>query len=275
MAEVPLSSEADQEARLLIVDDEPSLRAGLRDLLSAMGYHVEEAASGHEALELLENAPYDLMVLDIRMPGMSGVEVMHRARRMYPDLSIVVLTAHASVESAIAAVKSDAADYILKPFDVEDLTTTIARALQERTGQLRSQRLLDLIGETLGALGEEESPATPSFPPPMSLERFLTVDLITLDRQKRLAVVQGDPSRTVELSEGEAAILAILMENANQVFSCSELARAAVGCDLDEHEAQNQVRLYIYRLRRKIEANPRKPHLICTVRGRGYFFSPD
>jgi len=251
------------------------LRAGLQSFLSLMGYHVEGAASGHEALKLLEGTPCDLMVLDIQMPGMSGVEVMRHAREMYPDLPVIVLTAHASVESAIAAVKLDTVDYILKPFDPKDLAATIARALQERAEELRRQRLLHLIGETLGTLGEQESRATPPLPPPAPIDRFLTVGSVTLDPQKRLVVVQGDPSRTVELSEGEAAILAALMEKANQVFSCSELAHITMGYDLDEFEAQNQVRLYIYRLRRKVEADPRKPRLIRTVRGRGYFFSPD
>lgn len=264
-----------QEARLLIVDDEAGLRAGLRDLLSNLGYHVEEAASGYEALKLLRSAPYDLMVLDIRMPGMTGIEVMRHAREMYPDLPVIVLTAHASVDSAIAAVKSEAVDYILKPFDPEDLTATIARTLQERAELLRNRRLVDLIGKTLSVLGEEESPTTVPSPTPTPPERFSTVGSITLDREKRLAVVQADPPHTVELSDGEAAILTALMENANRVFSWSELARAAVGCDLDKHEAQSVVRLHIFRLRRKIEATPEQPRLIRTVRGRGYFFSPD
>jgi len=273
MAKVPLSSEAVQRARILVVDDETNLRVGLQSLLSLTGYHVGEAASGHEALKLLESAPYDLMVLDLHMPGMSGVEVMHHARQMHPDLSIVVLTAHASVESAIAAVKSDAVDYILKPFDPKDLAATIARALQERAEELHHRQLLNLIGEALDTL---ERPEMASPPPPMYSDRFLHVGPLSLDREKRLVVVgQGDPPRTVELSEGEVAVLAILMENANQVFSCSELAHAAIGHDLNEQEAQSMVRLYIFRLRRKIEATPKQPRLIRTVRGRGYFFSPD
>jgi DNA-binding response OmpR family regulator len=278
MTKVPAPPKTDSRARLLIVDDEANLRAGLRDLLSLMGYQVKEAASGHEALELLKSQPYDLMVLDMRMPGMDGIEVMHRARQMRPDLSIIVLTAHASLESAIAAVKSDAADYMLKPFNIDDLAATISQALQERAEALRHQQLLNLIGNALDTLDQtNKSAAAPPSPPapPAPPERFLNAGPLTLDRQKRLVVMQGDPPRTVELTEGETAILGALMEHPNQVLSCSQLIYAAMGYELDEQEAQNQVRIYVFRLRRKIEATSSDPRLIRTVRGRGYFLSLD
>jgi len=280
MAEIPGPPEADARARILVVDDEPNTRAGLRDLLSLMGYRVGEAGSGHEALELLESEPYDLMVLDMRMPGMDGVEVMQRARQVCPDLLIVVLTAYATLESAIAAVKSDAVDYLLKPINIEGLSATISQALQERTERLHRQHLLDVVGQALDTLRQTERPVAPSSPLPvspgpalMSLERFLERGPLTLDRHKRLAVMKGDPVRTVELTEGEAAILVALMEHPNEVLSCDQLARAAMGYDLDKWAAQSLVRPCIHRLRHKIEATPDKPRLIRTVRGRGYFLS--
>lgn len=284
MVEVPGPQETLSRARLLVVDDEANLRAGLRDLLSLMGYQVEEAASGYEALELLEIQHYDLMVLDIRMPGMDGIEVMHRARQMHPDLSIIVLTAHASLESAIAAVKTDAVDYMLKPFNIDDLATTISQALEERAETLRHQQLLSLIGSALNTLDQSKGSASAGFlsaassssspTPPTHRERFLHAGPMTLDRHKRLVVMQGDPPRTIELTDGETAILAVLMEHPNEVLSCSKMVHVAMGYDLDEQEAQNQVRLYVFRLRRKIEVDASDPLLIRTVRGRGYFLAP-
>lgn len=280
MTEVPALPQPDPRARLLVVDDEANLRAGLRNLLSLMGYHVEEAGSGHEALSLLESEPYDLMVLDMRMPGMDGVEAMQRARQIRPDLLIVVLTAHATLESAIAAVKSDAVDYLLKPINIESLSAVISHALRERAEQLRRQHLLDVVGQALDTLRQTDRPVAPASPPPtspgpppVSLERFLHAGPLTLDRQKRLAVMKGAPVRTVELTEGEAAILVALIEHPNQVLSCSQLARAAMGYDLDKWTAQSMVRPCIHRLRRKIETTPDEPRLIRTVRGRGYFLS--
>ena len=280
--------ETDQRARLLIVDDEPKIRAGLRDLLTLMGYCVEEAGSGREALERLDSASYDLMVLDIRMPVMDGVEVMNHTRHKHPDLPIIVLTAHASLESAIAAVRSGAVDYLHKPIDIEDLTTTISKTLRKRAELARRQLVLDMIGEALDTLHQTDDAtaeavfSTSSIDEPLpspepllpTLNRFLSTGPLTLDRQKRLVVVKGESSRTVELTEGEAAILATLMEHSNQVLSCVQLARAAMGCDLAKQDAQSIVRPSIHRLRRKVEADPATPRLIHTVRGRGYFFSP-
>jgi DNA-binding response OmpR family regulator len=268
--------EGETTARLLVVDDEANIRAGLRDLLSLKGYHVEEAGSGYEALALLENTSYDLMMLDMLMPGMDGVEVMRRARKMHPNLPIIVLTAHASLESAIAAVKLDATDYLLKPFDVENLIATVSRAVRKHTERQRRRHLLDMMGKALNTLRETEGPTislSPTPSPPTSPKRFLRAGPITLDRQRRLVTVQDEPARRAELTEGETDVLVALMDHADEVLSCSKLVKAAMGYEPDEWEAQSMIRPYIFRLRRKIEKAPEKPRLIRTVRGRGYFLS--
>ena len=275
MVEGQHSSRADQSARLLVVDDEANLRAVLRDILSLMGYHVDEAGSGYEALKVLESSSYDLMLLDVRMPGMSGVEVMNLARESYPDMSIIILTAHATLESAVAAVRLGAVDYMLKPFNIEDLSTTITQALKERSQRIRDKQLLNLIGDTLSTLRQTEAPAELSSQLLAPQKRYVHGGPVTLDRQKRQATVGEDSPRTVDLTENETVILVELMERPNQVRSCVELAHAATGYDLDRWEAQNLVRLCVHRLRRKIETDARKPALIRNVRGRGYFFSPN
>lgn len=274
------------KAQLLVVDDEPHLRISLQELLRRRGYDVEVAGSGAEALSLLECSPFDLMMLDLHMPGMGGVEVMRRARQMRPDLSIIVLTAHASVDSAIAAVKHDATDYLLKPCSVDDLILTIARALQERTKQVRRDRLLNMVSDAMDVLRQTDSttavaPApAPATPPLISLapepaHSHLRVGPLTLDRHKRLVFLSSDLSRTVELTENEVAILVAMMEHPNQVFSCEQLADKALGCDgLDKWTVESIVRSSIFRLRQKIQGDPKAPHLIRTVRGRGYYFSP-
>lgn len=257
------------EARLLVVDDERYVRAALTRSLNLMGYQADEAGSGFKALRMLQSTPYDLMVLDMRMPGMDGVEVMRRAREIRPDLLIVVLTGHASLESAIAAVKSHAADYLLKPASLHDVGAAVAAALQQRAKSLRRQHLLEVLDQTVDALREGETPAQR----PPSLERFLVVGSVTLDSEKRLVVVSGTPSRTVELTENETCILAYLMERPDQAISTQKLASGALGYDLTEQEAQSIVRPHIFRLRQKIEADPQEPELIRTLRGRGYLFA--
>jgi len=256
-------------ARLLVVDDEPNVRAALARSLNLRGYRADEASTGFQALRMLQTTPYDLMVLDLRMPGMDGVEVMQSAKTMRPELLIIVLTGHATLESAIAAVKSNANDYLLKPASVHDVAAAVAQALQERAQALRRQHLLEVMDQTLDALRAAETP--PQVSP--RLERFVRSGPVTLDTEKRLAVVGGTPPRTTELTENEMKILIHLMERPDQVVSNRELAEMALGYDVFDQEAQGIVRPHVFRLRRKLESDPRSPRLIRTVRGRGYIFT--
>jgi len=261
------------QLRILVVDDEAFIRQALVRAINLAGYHVEAANSGLEALALLKRAPFDLMVLDICMPEMGGVEVMRLSRQVCPDLLIIILTGHATLASAIAAVKGNAVDYLLKPASVHDIVATMTTALRARAEQLHRQHLLHVMGEVIEALHSPETPAlelATTLESQASPECLLQVGALTLDRHKRRVVVAGDSPHTVELTEGEAAILANLMERPGQVVSCRQLARAIWDCELDEHSASDLVRPYVFRLRQKIEAAPDSPRLISTVRGRGY-----
>ena len=258
-------------AKILVVDDEQPIRESIARALNLLGYQAQEASSGRQALSMLETQ-FDLMVLDMRMPEMDGIEVMRCARQVCPGLLIIVLTGHATLESAIAAVKSGATDYLLKPASVRDIVAAIATALQSRAEQLRQKQVLRMVGEVMETLRRTETPPA-SLPAQPGPERFLRSGVLTLDRQKRLAVVAGEPPRTAELTEGEVLILASLMGHPDQVFSCQQLARAAWDYDLDEQEAQSLVRPHVFRLRHKIESDPENPRLIRTVRGRGYLFT--
>jgi DNA-binding response OmpR family regulator len=215
--------------------------------LNMLGYRADEAACGCQALEMLARTPYDVAVLDIRMPDLDGVEVMHRARQVHPDLAVIFLTGYGSLESAIAAVKGHAADYLVKPVSNRDLATAVASALQRRAqgGRLWS----------------------------CAVERFLQAGPVTLDQERRCAIVMhttGD-SR-VELTASEIALLACLMQRPGVAVSCRELAWAALAYDVSDEESQNLVRPHIARLRKKIEPEPGHLRLIRTVPGAGYSF---
>ncbi len=260
-------------ARLLVVDDEPNIRTPLARALSLQGYSVEEASSGLEALTLLKHTSYNLMVLDIRMPGMDGVEVMQQAHQLHPELSIIILTGHATLENAISAIKSEAADYLLKPASTHEILTAVAQALQKHPRQLARQRLVHAMSNTLNILGQDDNlPTSPSVPKSIP-ERFVRVFPLTLDCQTRWVAVNVDSPYMVELSIGETAILASLMAKPDHILSCRELVRLAWNQNMQEAKAQRLVRPHISRLRRKLEANPKTPHLICTVRQRGYYFA--
>ena len=263
------------QARILVVDDEPTTRTTITRALNLMGYRADEAASGGQALTRLSSLSYDLMLLDLRMPGIDGVEVMKRAQETHPGLLVIVFTAYATLESAIVAVRAGAVNYLLKPCAIRDIKAAITCALQRRQERLRRQHLVRVMAEALAALQAEEKQdmlASPDRP-----ERFLQCGPVTLDKEKRLVVVAGADeadSLSAELTVNEGALLAYLLQHLDTVSSCRELARGTLGYDVSGREAEAIVRPHISRLRKKIEPDPAHPRLIRTIRGKGYLFSP-
>lgn len=262
------------QARILVVEDEPTTRKAICRALELMGYDVDQAGSGELALARLASLPCDLMLLDLRLPGMDGIEVMRRVQESHPDLLVIVLTAHATLESAVAAVKAGATDYLLKPSSIKEIEVAISRALQHKRERLRRQHLIGVISKALDELRTQERRemmATPQLP-----ERFLAHGPISLDREKRLVVVragQDSENLDAELTAYEVALLAFLMQHPDKTFSCRELARGAFDYRISEQEARGLVRPHISRLRKKIEVDAARPRLIRTIRGEGYLFS--
>lgn len=133
-----------------VIDDEPIIHEVLSQLLTAEGYEVELSSSGEEALEKHSSASYDLILLDLLMPGLDGIEVLKALKRMDPEAMIIIITAYASVESAIAAMKMGAFDYIQKPFKHEELLLTIKRALEHKNLREENLRLKDELTRKFG-----------------------------------------------------------------------------------------------------------------------------
>jgi DNA-binding response OmpR family regulator len=263
--------------RVLVVDDELTIRTPLVRALELSGYRAEGVSSGKQALQLLNHEPFDVMLLDMKMPEMDGIEVMRRARGLQPALLIIILTGHATLESAIAAVKSDAVDYLLKPASIHDITAAIAHALKKRDEQERPRHLLGTILDALQRAEDSREPTArrgSSLRPASPKPPILHTGAFSLDPEKRLLSIEG-VARPIELTEGEATVLTLLMEHPDQVLSCREITRAAWNYDLEEWEAQALVRPYIFRLRQKIEPTPGEPQFLRTVRGRGYLLATD
>jgi two-component system response regulator PilR (NtrC family) len=126
-----------------LIDDEPIIHDVLGQLLASEGYQVEISASGEEALEKFREQRYDLVLLDLLMPGLDGLEVLKQIKRIDPEALVIIITAYASVESALTAMKMGAYDYIQKPFKNDELLMTIARALEHRQLQKENVRLRD------------------------------------------------------------------------------------------------------------------------------------
>jgi DNA-binding NtrC family response regulator len=137
---------SDRGYRILVVDDEQDICKALNFLLSREGYAVDTALSGREALELMKKSGCDLLLTDLKMEGMDGIELLERAGELYPSTIVVIMTAYASVESAVVAMKKGASDYIVKPFVHEDVILTIRRLLEHRRLEVENQALRRQLG---------------------------------------------------------------------------------------------------------------------------------
>ncbi len=129
--------------RVLVIDDEPIIHDVLSQLLASEGYEVGLAASGEEGVQAYSDQPFNLVLLDLLMPGLGGLETLTALRRIDPQAVVIIITAYASVETAIEAMKNGAYDYVQKPFKHEELLLTIGRALEHKTLQDENVRLRD------------------------------------------------------------------------------------------------------------------------------------
>lgn len=223
-------------ARILVVDDEPSITEFVSYALQKEGFVADVAPDGEKALEMVEQNPYDLFILDIMLPGMDGYELCRRIRSQY-DTPILFLSAKDSEINKVVGLELGADDYLAKPFGIRELTAR-TRALLRR------------------AQGGD-----------ISSSSRITAGGITLDEDAHLATGQhGD----IDLTPREFELLSCLMRNAGKVVSRQDLLREAWRWDYITET--KTVDTHIKRLRDKIEAAGYDPMLVETVRGYGYRF---
>ncbi|MBX6332670.1 MAG: response regulator, partial [Gemmatimonadaceae bacterium] len=151
----PLTPVSDLSKRLLLVDDEDAIRIALSRFLRARGYHVDAVESGAAALELLRREKFGLMLCDIRMPGMTGLDVLREAQTSDPELAIVMLTAVNDAPTATEALACGAYDYLVKPVELPDLHNAVERALHKRAQVLEQRRVEQLIRDEVAARTEQ------------------------------------------------------------------------------------------------------------------------
>ncbi len=257
--------------RILIVDDEIALRTTMAELLSADDREIITAASGEEALAYLEDVVFDLIVVDLMMPGIDGLQVMDMAQKLSPQAKTIMITAYSTLDSAIQAMRRGAMDYLVKPASAPEIEAAVERALHKRYEEARQHELIAHIRSAAEELDGEHrnlSPAS-SLPKPRR-ERFLQARGIIIDLQKHIVTLNGE---SLDLTPTELRLLSTLIANADQVLSCRELVQQVQNYDTDEREARSIIRVYIRRLRQKIEPDAVTPRYIINVRGAGYMFA--
>ncbi len=254
---------------ILVVDDEATTRVSLAEVLKLEGYNVLTAASGEQAVEIIDQQPpFDLMILDLKMPGIDGLQVTEIVQRRSPHTVIILLTAFGSLETAIQAIRHGAHDYLLKPCPVSQILDSVKKGLARQHQEKHRRELVSQLEHTLSELvaveRHEEKPPSPAAP-----SAVLELQDVVLDRERHTLSVGG---RAVSLTPTEFKLLACLMENPDQVCSPQQLVCCAQGYEADPWGARAIVRVHVRRLRRKLEADPAQPRYIVNVRGVGYMF---
>ena len=262
-----------QGAHLLIVDDERTTRLSLSEIFSLRGAITATAADGQEALDLIARQTFDLIVLDIKMPGVSGLQVLETVQQVAPATIVILLTAHATVDSAIRALRQGAFDYLLKPAQPRTIIEVVERGLAKRQEYLRRQSLVGLMEQTVEAFRQGAAPIAPANPTSPATTNEAPVaqagDLL-VDLQRREARL-GD--QLLELTPTEFETLVYLVQHTERVVSCRDLVKAVHGYDTNEHAARPIMRVHIHRLRQKIEADATAPMRLLTIRSAGYMLT--
>jgi len=277
------------EAKILVVDDEASIRFSLKEMLTRDGYVVVTADDGKTALNLIAGKTFDLVLVDLKLPDINGMDVVAALRQQSPDIVVIVLTAHASLETAVEALRHGAHDYLFKPCKTIELRESIRRGLNNRRQAMQQRKLLRQLEQHLSnslanlraATGtdSETQDVIPDQPITEELAeetRFLQRGRLIVDFVRHVITLED---ALLELSPTEFNLLAYLISEAPRVIPPQELVREVQGYESEQWEASETVRYHIYRIRQKIRTATEEagsPHLddvIRTVRGVGYTVS--
>ncbi len=256
-----------QAGRILIVDDETNIRLTLSALLRRAGFDVTSAERGQDAVALLEQQTFDVALIDLKMPGMDGMQVLDAAKSRQPDIEAIILTGHGSLETAIEAMHQRVFDYLLKTSEPATVVERVKAAMQARAQHIRQRTLLDVLGSTV----QELRGSAAADDVDEGDRRQMIVGALQLDVWRQVATL-GE--RTLPLTPTEFRVLLSLAEHAGTMVPYTQLVRAVHGYDVSESEAGELIKPHIHHLRQKLEPNPGAPRYILNVRGKGYLLSP-
>jgi len=256
---------------VLIVDDEPNLRQTLTRVLQFAGCAVTAAATGTEALHLIGGSTYDLIYLDIHLPDMGGLDVLKEIHQRQPEIPVILFTAHASVQSAIDAMRLGAIDYLIKPIDPEAFIARTRIVIAERATEKRRREIQTQMGALQAELAQLDkqfaafNPASP--PPPANGERFLKYHKLILDLQARRGTLEND---ILALPPAAFDYLVVLVRHAPNTVDYQTLVNEAQGYQTESFQAKDLAKWHIHQLREAIEPDPDQPKYIVNMRGVGY-----
>ncbi len=226
--------------RILIVEDDSAIRQGIVDAARFAGYDVLEACNGEDGLRMAVRVDYDLLLLDLVLPGHSGLEILAEVRTSRPTLPVIILTALGAEGDRVKGLTLGADDYVVKPFSVKELLARVEAVLRR----------------------------TPERPSDVKTIAFPS-GTADLDRRE----LRFDDGGRCELSEREADLLRYLAGNAGRAISREEILRRVWRMDPKGIETRT-IDMHIARLREKLHDDSSEPQIVVTVRGKGYMFAP-
>ena len=227
-------------ARVLVVDDDADTRTLMLDILEEDGYIVQSCSNGEQALRLLEEEHFDVVLSDIRMPGLTGIDLLRHVRCRALETEVILMTAYASVETAIQALRREAFDYLIKPFELDELRQRVRHAIQFQSAKQRRH-----VVEHCGSL--------------------------SIDHNARRVWTDG---REINLPRLQFDLLAYLFARYGQVVPRDELLREIWAYDKSDERGVATLRTAIRRLRQTLNDNAQKPCYIKNIRGVGYQLGP-
>ncbi len=273
-------------ATILLVEDDPAARIVTSDILKRVGYTVHTAADGEMALELLRNDIYDVVITDIRMRLVDGIQVLEAARQTAYLPEVILLTGYGSMETAVAALRRGAYDYLMKPCPPQQLLECVGRAVQHHREQQRQVGALQAILEIASRARDNEPPAItptlalvppdalPSEPhatelaPATEMDRYLRVGNLTIDVYRHRVLLGNEQLHVTQI---EYELLRCLASSQGRVLTYREIAQHTHSQEIDENEARMLLKQHVRNLRNKIG-----PDYVINIRGTGYMIvAPD
>lgn len=270
-----------QPAHVLIVDDDGASRFLMSQALRRVGYAVSESVGGQQALEQISQHEFDLALVEIQMAGMDGLELLRRIKHRRPEVVVVLMTATASFETAVEALRLDACDYLVKPCSSQAVRASVGRGIERARGLKQRRRLLEAVKRDVLELAGEDldsaqaprptqpqgqvSPYRERIPKP-SGATFRLGPLAVFPGRHQIAV--GDKS--VSLTPTEFGLLLYLAAHSGRIVSCHELVREVRGYAVAEAEAREVIRPHVSNLRGKLQSIGEAADLVVNVRGVGY-----
>jgi DNA-binding response OmpR family regulator len=264
-------------SRILVVDDDETLRFSIAQILQEAGYEASKARHGLDGLNVLkQDSNFDVVLSDVKMREMDGLQFLGELKAQFPDISVIMMTGHGTVDTAVQAMREGAVNYLLKPISRRQLLEGVREAIQLRTEKMQKRTLMEQVVLNLQALGMYDTALetmlrkkTPDGQAQPADNRFLQVRDLIVDQYRLVAMYQG---KLLELTPTEFEILYCLVQAGGRVVTFEEVAYRLRGVQMERDEARTMLSSHFTNLRAKLRESGGEDYLMNS-RSNGYFIN--